>query len=210
MEGMQVEVTGQLQHRCVTVEETVPGESEHFGEQILVTPRLCMNLVPQPATSLLQLSWIMKTFCCSLTFSRDSYTYTSWWTWAYKKGRRMYSPLRLNDILLRYLTMPFNCVGYIASTGQLWKMNWKERWRKLQTLRYCSRILLEGLIKNTKNITRWSICGPKFGSGTLRKQTDWPRCLDLHAYIKLVLSCKIWGFHGGDYEEYRLLWCGAV
>jgi hypothetical protein len=22
--------------------------------------------------------------------------------------------------------------------------------------------------------------------------------------------CKIWGFHGGDYEEYRLMGCGAV
>jgi hypothetical protein len=26
-------------------------------------------------------------------------------------------------------------------------------------------------------------------------------------YIKL---CKIWGFHGGDYEEWRLLRCYAV
>jgi hypothetical protein len=24
------------------------------------------------------------------------------------------------------------------------------------------------------------------------------------------LYCKIWGFHGGDYEECRLLGCGAV
>jgi hypothetical protein len=22
--------------------------------------------------------------------------------------------------------------------------------------------------------------------------------------------CRIWGFHSGDYEEYRLLGCGAV
>jgi hypothetical protein len=24
------------------------------------------------------------------------------------------------------------------------------------------------------------------------------------------ILCKIWGFHGGDYEEYRLLGCVAV
>jgi hypothetical protein len=26
----------------------------------------------------------------------------------------------------------------------------------------------------------------------------------------IVDLCKIWGIHGGDYEEYRLLGCGAV
>jgi hypothetical protein len=37
-------------------------------------------------------------------------------------------------------------------------------------------------------------------------------CTKLRAYAqnKKKVSCKIWGFHGGDYEEYGLLGCGAV
>jgi hypothetical protein len=29
-------------------------------------------------------------------------------------------------------------------------------------------------------------------------------------WISNLILFKIWGFHGGDYEEYRLLECGAV
>jgi hypothetical protein len=28
--------------------------------------------------------------------------------------------------------------------------------------------------------------------------------------VKNLRFCRIWGFHGGDYEEYRLLGCSAV
>jgi hypothetical protein len=46
-----------------------------------------------------------------------------------------------------------------------------------------------------------------------------PEYRDLYiAYISLNIPssklifqlCKIWGFHGGDYEESRLLGCGTV
>jgi hypothetical protein len=34
--------------------------------------------------------------------------------------------------------------------------------------------------------------------------------MQLFSIIENPLFCKISGFHGGDYEEYRLLWCYAV
>jgi hypothetical protein len=38
----------------------------------------------------------------------------------------------------------------------------------------------------------------------------YPQYEVLEKYIKYVFICKILGFHGGDYEECRLLGCGAV
>jgi hypothetical protein len=39
----------------------------------------------------------------------------------------------------------------------------------------------------------------------------WYDVLSLIIYIfQEMKDCRIWGFHGGDYEECRLLGCGAV
>jgi hypothetical protein len=51
------------------------------------------------------------------------------------------------------------------------------------TVKYCSNL-------NVKAKLLWNL--PK----------DWKR--------KFITSCKIWSFHGGDYEEWRLLGCYAV
>jgi hypothetical protein len=64
-------------------------------------------------------------------------------------------------------------------------------------------------VKNCGNISGTSIYGSEpawsLSMHYIRRSGTW-----LSKTSRKQHSCKIWGFHGGDYEECRLLGCGSV
>jgi hypothetical protein len=79
-------------------------------------------------------------------------------------------------------------------------------------LRYRNMSLIDGFISFLLFSTGcWQLAPSVHDDRHLRQKLEVSTCSgEKRRNRKLRSICKIWGFHSGDYEECRLLGCGAV